>query len=75
MELQEKQHNKDYRKQKICLERTYSGKMSVNSGLKATKIIGQRKAFYSTSKALAIPSDATVRRSAVEQEDLKPYWK
>ena len=26
--------------------RTYSSKMSVNSRLKATKIIGQRKAFY-----------------------------
>ena len=26
------------------------------------------------SKALAILSDATVRRSAVDQEDLKPYW-
>ena len=37
---------KDYRIQKICLERTYSQKMSVNSRLKATKIIGQREAFY-----------------------------
>ena len=27
---------------KICLERTYSYKMSVNSGFKATCIIGQR---------------------------------
>ena len=26
-------------------------------------------------KALAILSDATVIRSAVDQEDLKPYWK
>ena len=26
-------------------------------------------------KALAILSDTTVRRSAVDQEDLKPYWK
>ena len=26
-------------------------------------------------KALAILSDATVRRSAVDREDLKPYWK
>ena len=25
-------------------------------------------------KALAIQSDATVRRSAVAWEDLKPYW-
>ena len=26
-------------------------------------------------KALAILSDTTVRRSAVDQEDLNPYWK
>ena len=26
-------------------------------------------------KALAIVSDTTVRRSAVDQDDLKPYWK
>ena len=26
-------------------------------------------------KALAILSDLTVRKSAVDQEDLKPYWK
>ena len=26
-------------------------------------------------KALATVSDVTVRRSAVDQEDLKPYWK
>ena len=26
-------------------------------------------------KALAILSNTTVRRSAVDQEDLKPYWK
>ena len=26
-------------------------------------------------KALAIPSDTTVRRSTVDKEDLKPYWK
>ena len=26
-------------------------------------------------KSLAILSDMTVRRSAVDQEDLKPYWK
>ena len=30
----------------FSLERTYCQKMSVNSGLKATKIIGLRKAFY-----------------------------
>ena len=27
------------------------------------------------SKALAILSDTTVRRSAVDREDLNPYWK
>ena len=26
-------------------------------------------------KALAILSDTTIRRSAVDAEDLKPYWK
>ena len=26
-------------------------------------------------KALAIPSDTAVARSAVDREDLKPYWK
>ena len=26
-------------------------------------------------KPLAILSDTTARRSAVDQEDLKPYWK
>ena len=26
-------------------------------------------------KALAILSDVTIRRSAVDQEDLKPHWK
>ena len=31
---------------KICLERTFSSKMSVNSRPKAPYIIGQRKAFY-----------------------------
>ena len=46
MELHEKKHKKDYRIQKISLERTYSQKMSVNCELKATKIIGQRKVFY-----------------------------
>ena len=26
-------------------------------------------------KPLAIPSDTTLKKSAVEGEDLKPYWK
>ena len=38
-----KKHKKDYNIQEICLEGTYSQKMSVNSRLKVTKIIGQRK--------------------------------
>ena len=46
MELQEKEAQKGYSIQEICLERTYRYKMSVNSRLKATKIIGQGKAFY-----------------------------
>ena len=46
MELQEKEAQKDSRIQKICLEKTYSQKMSFNSRIKATKIIDQKKAFY-----------------------------
>ena len=62
MKLQEKKHKKDYKVQKICLERTYSYKMSVNSGLKATKIIGQRKAFYRQ----IIPEFSCVREETVD---------
>ena len=46
MKLQGKEAQKDYGIQEIRLERTYSQRMSVNSGPKATQIIGQRKAFY-----------------------------
>ena len=46
MELQEKEAQKDHSIQDICLERTYSKKMSLNSRLKATQIIRRRKAFY-----------------------------
>ena len=46
MELQEKEAQKGYSIQKICLARTYSLNMSVNFRLEATKIIGQRKVFY-----------------------------
>ena len=46
MEVQDQEAQQDYSIWKICLERTYSWKMSVNSGLKATNIVGQRKAFY-----------------------------
>ena len=62
MELQEKKHEKDHRIKKICLERTYSQKMSVNSELKATKIIGQRKAFYRQR----IPEFSCVRKETVD---------
>ena len=39
-----KEAQKDYSIKQICLDRTYSWKMCVNSTLKVTKIIGQRKA-------------------------------
>ena len=35
----------------------------------------RRPACQILPKALAILSDITVGRSAVDQEDLKPYWK
>ena len=35
---------KDYSIQEICLDRTYSWKMCVNSTLKVTELIGQKKA-------------------------------
>ena len=47
---------------KICLERTYCQKMSVISGLKATKIIGQRKAFYRQR----IPEFSCARKETVD---------
>ena len=62
IKLQEKKHKKDNRMQKICLERTYSQKMSVYSGLKATKIIGQRKAFY----RLRIPEPSCAQKEIVD---------
>ena len=46
MELQEKEAQKDHSIQDICLEKTYSKKMYLNSRLKATQIIRRRKAFY-----------------------------
>ena len=51
---------------KICLERNYSLKMSVNSRLKATKIIGQRKAFYRQR----IPESSCARKRTVHMENL-----
>ena len=44
IELQQKEAQKHYSIQEICLKSTY--KVSVNSILQANKIIGQRKAFY-----------------------------
>ena len=45
MELQKKKvAQKDYSIQEICLDRTYSWKMCVNSTLKVTKLVGQSKA-------------------------------
>ena len=46
MELHEKEEQKHSNIQEISLERIYSQKMSVNSNVKATKIIGQRQVFY-----------------------------
>ena len=62
MELQEKEEQKDYSIQEICSERTQSQKMSVNSRLKATKIIGQRKAFYRER----IPEFSRARKGTVD---------
>ena len=61
MELQEKEAQKDYSIQEI-IERTYSSKMSVNSRLKGTKIIVQRKAFYRQG----IPEFSCVRKEMVD---------
>ena len=62
MELQEKETQKDYSIHEISLERTYSSKMSVNSKLKDTKIIGQRKAFYRQK----IPESSCARKETVD---------
>ena len=62
MELQEKEAQKDYCIQEICLERTYNYKMSVNSRLKTTEIIGQRKAFYRQ----IIPESSCARKETVD---------
>ena len=62
MELHEKEAQKHYSIQKICLKRTYSQKISVNSRLKATKIIGQRKAYYRTR----IPESSCARKEPVD---------
>ena len=62
MELQEKEARKDYSIEEIGLEKTYSYKMSVNSRLKATKIIGHRKAFYRQR----IPEFSYARKETVD---------
>ena len=62
MELQEEKAQKDYSTQKICIERTYSEKISVNYRLKATKIMGQRKAFYRQR----IPRSSCARKETVD---------
>ena len=62
MELQEKEARKDYNIQEICLERTYSCKMSVHSRHKGTKIIGQRKTFYRQR----IPESTCAKKETVD---------
>ena len=62
MKLQGKEAQKDYGIQEIRLERTYSQRMSVNSGPKATQIIGQRKAFYRRR----IPEYSCARQKTVD---------
>ena len=54
--------------QKICLERTYSQKISVNSLLRATKMIGQRKAFYRQRS----PEFSPARKETVDIDILVP---
>ena len=61
-----KEAQKRLRIQNICLERNYSCKMSANFGLKATKIIGQRKAFYRQR----IPEFSRVRKETVDTDIL-----
>ena len=51
----------------ICLERTYSQKMSVNSRLEDTKIIGQMKAFYRQR----IPESSCARKETIDIDILE----
>ena len=69
MELQEKEAQKDYSIQVVCLERTCSYKMSVNSRFKATKIMGQRKEFYRQR----IPESSCAREKTVDIDILVTY--
>ena len=59
---EKKKQKKDYSIQEICLERTCSQKMSVNSRLEAIQIIGQRKAFYRQR----IPESSCARKETVD---------
>ena len=61
MELQEKEGQKHQSIQGIWLEKTYIWKISVNSRLKATKIIGQGKEFYRQR----IPESSSARKENV----------
>ena len=58
MELQEKEAQKDKGMQEISLETTHCQYVSINSRLKTTQIIGQKKAFYSQ----IIPESGCVRK-------------
>ena len=68
MDLQEKEAQKDYSIQEICFERTYRSKMSVNSRFKATKIIGQKKAFYRQR----IPESSCAWKETIDIDILVP---
>ena len=57
-----KRRKKGYSIKEICLERTYSQKVSVNSRFKATKIIDQRKAFYRQR----VPGSSCARKETVD---------
>ena len=61
-----KKYKKDYRIQKICLERNYSSNIS---GLKTTQVISQRKAFY----MLRIPEFSRARKETVDIDILVTF--
>ena len=52
-------------------------KTSIRNSVESPGYISSATAWVAPDllKAPAILSDTTVRRSAVDQEDLKPYWK
>ena len=60
----------------IWHEITFVKKIDMSNPVKS---LGYTKCYSSSSPglliALAIPSDATARRSTVDREDIKPYWK